>query len=139
MFDRAAQPYIEIYDSITDEYLGRAVFRITRETENVILNYVHNEKHPKRIILQDVYFYPASPDFTAPLPFQKHSYKVFFNVMIRDKYFQLWTPVEIRSRFNIMERTRPAKGQYYFPSVEFSDIDIEGMRVLTENAHNLNK
>lgn len=124
MFDKVSNSYIEIYDSDTNEYLGRVVFRVTPEVENAILGYAKNERQPRRVVLQDVYFYPVSPDFITPIPFQKHHYKGVLKVMLRDRFSQLWVPMEIYARFNIMERTRSANNQYYFPSVEFSDIEI---------------
>ncbi|MGE4276840.1 MAG: hypothetical protein AB7E30_06635 [Lawsonibacter sp.] len=129
MFDKISQPYIEIYDVATDEYLGRAVFKITPEVERAILNYARNEKEPKRVVFQDVYFYPVSADFTMPVPFKKYGYKGVVKVMLRDRYSLLWTPMEIRARFDIMGRAQPTKGQYYFESVEFSDIVVEGTTV----------
>lgn len=125
MFDKVSDPYIEIFDSKTGKYLGRTVFRVTPEVENAILGYIKNEGRPRRVVLQDVYFYPVSPEFITPPPFQKHSYQGILNVMLRDQFSSLWTPMEIQARFNIMERMRPLNNQYYFPSVEFSDIQIK--------------
>lgn len=139
MYDKVSQPYFEIYDGATNEYLGRAVFRVTLEAEKAILNYARNERQPKRVVLQDVYFYPASSDFIAPLPFQKHSYKGSFKVMLRDRYSQLWTPVEIRVRFNILGRTQPTNNQYHVASVEFSDIVIEGVTAMPESTTGVRK
>ncbi|MEA4933321.1 MAG: hypothetical protein VB071_07045 [Lawsonibacter sp.] len=139
MYDKVSQPYIEIYDGATNKYLGRAVFKVTSEVEKAILNYARNERQPKRVVLQDVYFYPASSDFIAPLPFQRHSYQGVIKVMLRDRYSELWTPVEIRARFNILERTQPSKEQYHFASVEFSVIVIEGVTAMPKSTTGLRK
>lgn len=139
MFDKATQPLVEIYDGITNEYLGRSLFRMTPEAENAILSYARNEKGPDRVVLQDVNFYPVSASYVLPSPYKKYSRRGIFKVMLRDKYSLLWTPVEIYAKFNIMGRAQPEKDKYYFPSLEYSDIVIQGMKVMPNQVSELSK
>ncbi len=131
MFDKVSHAYIDAHDGVTGEYLGRHVFKITPEVERILLDYVHNGKMKDPIVLQDVLFYPGSPDYTMPLPYEKYSRKGVLRAMFRDKYSLQWVPVEIHEKFNIRARARPEESRYHFDSVEYSDIDVEGMRMLT--------
>ncbi|MGE4277550.1 MAG: hypothetical protein AB7E30_10305 [Lawsonibacter sp.] len=137
MFDKVSRMYIDVYDGITDEYLGRTVFKITPEVENIILNYAKNNKGPDRIVLQDAYFDPAGNDYTMPLPYKKYCRKGTFKAMLRDQYSLLWIPVEIHTKYNIMGRVQPQEGQYHFDSIEYSDIVVEDVTIMTEYATDL--
>lgn len=133
MFDKVSKPQIYAYDGITGQYLGRHVFKVTPEVENTLLDYVDKGKKKDPVVIQDVHFYPDSADYTMPLPYQKYSRRGVFRAMFRDQYSLQWIPVEIRTRFNVMARARPEKDGFCFDSVEYSDIVIEGMNVLTEH------
>lgn len=127
MFDRVAQPQIDMYDGITNKYLARAVFKVTPEVERKILNFVNTEKFSNEISLQDMTFYPATADYILPLPYEKYSRKGILRVLVRDRYSLLWIPVEIRARFYLLGRTAPTQGQFHFDSMELSDFVVERM------------
>lgn len=137
MFDKVSKAQIIAYDGITDQYLGKHVFKITSEVEDIILNYIEHRKKQDQVVIQDVQFFPDSSDYTMPLPYKKYSRRGVFQAMCRDQYSLQWIPVEIRARFNIMGRARPDEDRYHFDSVEYSDIVIEGMSVLAEHAFDL--
>ncbi len=59
--------------------------------------------------------------------------------MLRDENSKLWIPIEIYARFNVLGRGQPTEDEYYFESVEYSDIVIEGMKVMSEQIAKLNK
>lgn len=139
MFDKVAQPQIDMYDGITNKYLGRSVFKVTPEAERAILNFAHNEKNSARVVLEDISLYPATADYTMPLPYKKYSRRGVLRAMLRDRYSLLWTPVEIRARFNIMGRAKPTESRFHFDSLELSDIVIEGMKVMPEQVSKLSK
>ena len=139
MFDKVAQPYVEIYNGETNEYLGRSIFRLTPEVENAFLRYARNENGPDRIVFRNVYFHPTSPGYPMVLPFIKRSRKGTFKALFRDESSKLWIPIEIYARFNVFGRGEPTEGGYYFDSVEYSDIVIEGMKVISEQIKTLNK
>lgn len=139
MFDKVSQPYVEIYDGDTNEYLGRSIFRTTPEVENAILGYARNEDGPNRIVFRNVYFHPTSPEYPMILPFKKRSRRGIFKAMLRDENSKLWIPIEIYARFNVLGRGQPTEDEYYFESVEYSDIVIEGMKVMSEQIAKLNK
>ncbi|MEM5795307.1 MAG: hypothetical protein AAGU23_03410 [Bacillota bacterium] len=139
MFDKVSQAYIDAYDGITGNYLGRHVFKVTPEVERILLDYMHNGKMKDPIVLQDVLFYPGADGYTMPLPYEKYSRRGVLRAMFRDKYSLQWVPVEILARFNIRARARPEENRYHFDSVEYSDIVVEGMNVLAEHAFNPGK
>lgn len=130
MFDKVAQAYIEIYDGLSNEYLGRALFRLTPEVENAILKYASNEEGPDRLVVQDVDFYPASSNYALLLPFIKRSRKGIFKVMIRDGASKLWIPLEIYVRLNASGEGRFTGDEYHFDSAEYSNIVVESVRVM---------
>lgn len=132
MFDKVAQAYIEIYDGITNEYLGRALFRLTPEVENAILKYARNEEGPDRLEVQDADFYPASSNYALLLPFIKRSRKGIFKVMVRDGASKLWIPLEIYVKLNASGESRFSGDVYHFDSAEYSDIVVEGVRIMTK-------
>ena len=134
MFDKVSRGVIDAYDGKTGEYLGRHEFKITQEVERVLLDYVHNGKIKDPIVLQDVIFYPGAANYTMPLPYEKYSRKGVLKAMFRDKYSQQWVPVEIFAKFNFRARAYPEENRYHFDSVEYSDINVEGMSMLTEQA-----
>lgn len=138
MFDKVSRAYADIYNGITDEYIGRSEFKITPEIESVFLDYVNNRKIKDPIVLQNVSLFPGSDRYTVPLPYEKHSRKEIFRAMFRDKHSLQWVPVEIHARFNARARVRQ-EDQFYIGSVEFSDIIIDGMNMLTESALNLDE
>ncbi|MEA4932074.1 MAG: hypothetical protein VB071_00540 [Lawsonibacter sp.] len=133
MFDKVSRPQIYAYDGITDKYLGKHVFKITPEVENILLDYVDNGKKQDQVVFRDVYFYPNSADYTMPLPYKKYSRRGVLRAVFRDQNSLQWIPIEICARFYIMARVRPEEGQCHFDSMEYSDIVVEGMSVLTEH------
>ncbi len=139
MFDKVSQAYTDLYDGITGEYLGRAEYTLTPEIESVFLDYVNERKMKDPIVFQDVSFYPGSDDYTNPSPYEKYSRRGIFRGMFRDRYSLKWVPVEIFARFNIRTRIQPEEGRFYHGSIEYSDIVVEGMNILTENAFNPGK
>ncbi len=139
MFDKVSQAYIDIYDRATDKYLGRYVFKLTPEMERILLDLAHNENKQDKIVVQNVSFTPASDDYVMPLPYEKYSRRGVIQGMFRDRYSLQWIPVEIRTRFNIMARAHPEEGQYYFDSIEFSDIVVESINVLTGRILSMDK
>lgn len=139
MFDKVSQAYVEIYDGDTNEYLGRSVFRMTPEVENAILRYTRNENMPDRIVFQNVYFHPASPNYAMILPYKKRSRKGVFKAMVRDKNSKLWIPIEIYAKFNVLGRGQPTESEYYFDSVEYSDIVVEGIKMMPNQVSKLSK
>ncbi len=139
MFDKVSHPQIYAYDGVTNQYLGRHVFKITPEIESILLDYAHHRKMQERIVIQGVDFYPDSADYTMPLPYEKQSRRGIFRAMFRDQYSLQWVPVEIHGRFNFMGRVPPEKDEYHFDSIEYSDIVVEKMRVMTEQITYLNQ
>ncbi len=138
MFDKVSQAYIEVYDGITNEYLGRAFFKLTPEVEDTILRYARNEKGPDRIELQDSDFYPASSAYALLLPFKKRSRKGIFKAMIRDRVSLLWVPFEIYEKYNASVGGGQFTGDnYYYDSVELSNIVVEGTKVMVDQITDL--
>ncbi|MEM5767075.1 MAG: hypothetical protein AAGU23_02760, partial [Bacillota bacterium] len=117
MFDKVSQAYIDAYDAITDQHLGRHVFKITPGIERILLDFAHNKAMGDRVVLQNVFFTPASNDYVMPLPYEKLSRRGVVRGMFRDRYSLQWIPVEIRARFNVRGRVRPEKGRFHFDSV----------------------
>ncbi|MGE4277207.1 MAG: hypothetical protein AB7E30_08550 [Lawsonibacter sp.] len=139
MFDKVSQVYIEIYNGLTNEYLGRALFKLTPEVENAILKYARNEKGPDRIVIQDADFYPASSNYALLLPFKKRSRKGIFKAMLRDENSKLWIPFEIYVKLNASGESRFTGDEYHFDRAEYSDIVVEGKKVMVDRITEFNK
>lgn len=138
MFDKVSQAYADIYNGITDEYIGRSEFKITPEIESAFLDYVNNRKIKDPIVFQNVSLFPGPDDYVIPLPYEKHSRKGTFRVMFRDRHSLQWVLAEIHARFNARARVRQ-EDLSYIGSVEYTDIIVEGMDILADQITCLDK
>jgi len=66
VFEKVDTPRINIYDSKTNEYYGRANFPVTTDVEDSLLQIVNYGRTPEQIILQDITFLSASSKFVPP-------------------------------------------------------------------------
>lgn len=132
MFDRVATPRVDIYDRETNEYYGRATFALTLSVENALLNMINHARNPESIVLQDVTFFPSSSRYVPPGVFEKYARNGIIRAEFRDADSKLWMPADIYISFDAQARGNQLGDLYHFDSVEYTNIAIQGTRVLPQ-------
>ena len=134
MFDKVETPRIDIYDSKTNEYYGRATFPVTTNVEDGLLQIVNYGGTPEQIILLDVTFLPASSKYSPPRLFEKVRRNGVIRAAFRDADSHLWTIVDIYINFDSQARGNLLGDKYHFDSIAYTNIVVQNIRFLPQGA-----
>jgi len=132
VFDRVESPRVDIYNGITNEYLGRATFPVNQSVENALLGMLNSATIPRSIVLQDVTFFPSSSSYVPPGVFLKYPRIGVFHAEFRDADSKLWIPAEIDTTFDAQTRGNISGDKYHFDSVEYTDIKLQDTKILPQ-------
>jgi len=132
LFDRVATPRIDIYNRITNEYLGRATFPVTPSVESASLGILNSGTVPESILLQNVTFFPASTKYVPPGAFETLPRNGVIHAEYRDADSKLWFPADISLRFDSRTRGNIAGDKYHFDSVEYTNIKLQDTKIFPQ-------
>lgn len=129
MFKRIKNPRILIYDGETNRMIGMASFRLTSEAEKALLQLVNYGIKPTTLTLLDIYLYQPDKDYVPPTPFDIYEREGTIYALFTDATTGADVPVEIQMKYKARARGNLFQTLYHFDSVEFSDIDIESVKI----------
>lgn len=129
MFDKIANLHIDIYDGITNEYLGSNNFSTPPETQKVFLDIINYKIIPETITLNDVNFYQASSAYKPPQLEETQKRSGIIHAKVRDSNSKTWMNADIYFTFDVRTRGNFLGEQYHFDSVTYSDLNVQEIRV----------
>ena len=130
VFDKIAAPRLDLYDSQTNEYYGRATFAAAPDVENGLLQIINHAGTPASIVIQNVTFFPSSSGYVPPEYFERRAQKGIFRADFRDADSQLWMLADIFVTFDTWVRGKRQGDAYLFDSVQFTNIAVQDIRIL---------
>lgn len=136
MYDRVAEPRIDIYDGKTNEYYGRSIFPVTTDIENGLLQIVNYEGIPEVMLFHDDTFLPATSGYVPPGLFEKVRRNGIVHATFRDANSHLWVPMEIYMNFDSQVRGNLLGDKYHFDSVVYTDIAVQDVKILPQGTPN---
>lgn len=129
MFDKIADLHIDIYDGITNEYLGSNNFSTPPETQKIFLDIINYRVVPKTITLTDVNFYQASSEYKPPSIDEEQKRSGIVHAKVRDANSKTWINADIYFTFDVRTRGNYLGEQYHFDSVTYSNPQVQEVRV----------
>ena len=129
MFTKIEDPRIAIYDGKTNKFIGVASFNLTPESENALLKLVNYGVKPSSMILLDIDLYQPDKDYVPPTPYDAYEREGTIYALFTDYGTGEEIPVEIQMKYKARARGNLLGNLYHFDSVEFSDIDIESVKI----------
>lgn len=122
MKDKIVDTSSDLFDAETGNYIGMAQFDLTSEAENDLLNFINYNIVPKSIILLNVNMKSPAASYVAPIPFALNKRIAVLRGAARDKDSALYTPFEIRLKYDTVARGYSKNNAYHADSVELSNI-----------------
>ncbi|MBN7772961.1 hypothetical protein [Clostridium aminobutyricum] len=129
MFTKIKDPRILIYDGETDRLIGMASFELTPEAEKALLGLVNYGIKPSTITLLDINLYQPDRTYVPPTPFDAYKREGTIYALFTDSSTGENIPVEIQMKYTARARGNIFETLYHFDSVEFSDIEIESVKI----------
>lgn len=130
MYTKIINPNIVIYDEETGELIGTATFKLTKESERALLNLLNYNMQPSSLTVLDLNLHEPSPNYIPPTPFIPYARKGIIHALFKNAYTGKLVSVEIQLKYNARARGNITGDLYRFESVEFSDIDIESVKII---------
>lgn len=129
MFDRIADLHVDIYDGITNEFLGSTVFAYTPEVKRSFLGMINYHIVPESIIITNVTFYQATSKYRPPEIGEELHRNAVAHGKVRNADSKTWLDFEIYFTFDASTRGNYLGDQYYFDSVKYSNIKVQDIRL----------
>ncbi|MEA4932757.1 MAG: hypothetical protein VB071_04100 [Lawsonibacter sp.] len=129
MFDKIADLHIDIYDGITNMYLGSNNFAMLPEVKEIFLGIINDHVVPKTITLTDVNFYQASSEYKPPKLGEEQKRSGIVHAKVRDSDSKMWMNADIYFTFDVKTRGNFLGDQYHFDSITYSNPQVQEIRV----------
>jgi len=129
VFTRIKNPRITIYDGETNQFIGTASFKPTTEAEKALLQLVNYGIKPSSLTLLDVNLYQPDKDYVPPTPYYLYPREGTIYAFFTDSTAGADIPIEIQMKYNARARGTLTGNLYHFDSVDFSDIEIESVKI----------
>jgi len=124
MYDRITNTSIDVFDSGTGNYMGKARFELSPDSEATLLDLLNYGKTPQELVLTDVTLYEPAKSYVPPKPYEAYQRKSIINAVARDKYSGEQVPVELRLKYNSRVRAHLTGNLYYFECIDFENIEV---------------
>lgn len=126
MFAKISNPEIFISDGETGEFISETKFSLSSDAEKALLDMVNYNKVPPSLLLLNLKFQPS--DHFIPPSLEGPVKRIgIIKGLFTDANSGELIPVEIRIRYDAMARGNLSRDQYFFDSVEYSNIELEGV------------
>lgn len=129
MFTHIKDPRIVIYDGETHKLIGIASFKLTSDSEKALLQLVNYGIKPSSITLLDVDLYQPNEDYVPPIPYNAYKREGTIYALFTDANSGEDIPIEIQLKYTARARGNLLGNLYHFDSVEFSDMEIESVKI----------
>lgn len=126
MFVKITNPIIEIYDGDTNEFIAETTATLTPDAEKALLDLVNYNRIPARLFLLNLTFKP-SEHYTPPTFDKPAKRRGIIKANFTDSASGEQVPVEIRIKYDARAHGNLLGNQYFFDSVEYSNIVLEGI------------
>jgi hypothetical protein len=124
LFVKITDPEIFIYDGETGEPVSQTRFSLSAEAERALLDLVNYNIIPPKLLLLNLRFQPA--EHYIPPSLDRPVKRVgAIRGLFTDAASGELIPVEIRIRYDARARGNLLGGEYFFDSVEYSNIELE--------------
>lgn len=124
LFTKITNPEIFIYDGETGEPIAQTQFSLSFDAERALLDLVNFNAIPPRLLLLNLKFKPAE-NYIPPSLSRPVKRIGVIEGLFTDAYSGELVPVEIRIRYDARARGNLQGGEYFFDSVEYSNIELE--------------
>lgn len=126
MFVKITNPQISIYDAQTGIPVSETRFNLSSDAEKALLDLVNYNKVPPTLLLLDVKFQPLELYIPPSLhgPVKRIG---IIRGLFTDAGSGEMKPVEIRIRYDARARGNLLGDNYFFDSVEYSNIELESV------------
>ena len=124
MFSKIINPEIFIYDGETGEPIAQTQFDLSVNGEKALLDLVNYNEVPYRLLLLNLRFQPTE-HYIPPSLDQPVKRRGVIKGLFKDSYSGGLEPVEIHIRYDARARGNLMGNEYFFDSVEYSNIELE--------------
>ena len=129
MFTQIKNPHIVIYDGETNELIGIASFKLTLEAKKALLQLVNYGIKPSFLTLLDIDLFQPDKDYVPPIPYEAYNRRGTIYALFTDSNIGKDIPIEIQLKYKARARGSILGDLYHFDSVEFSDVEIESVKM----------
>jgi len=126
MFSKITNPVIYIYDGETGEFIAETKFSLSTDAETALLDLVNYNRIPPRLLLLNLSFQP-SEHYTPPSLDRPVKRIGIIKGLFTDSVSGELIPVEIRIKYDARAHGNLLGNRYFFDSVEYSNIELEGI------------
>jgi len=128
MYDQIANASASLFDGDTENFLGKAQFSLSDDSQKKLLDLLNYGKIPEKLVVSDVSLYDPAKGYVPPELYEAYRRSSVLNAVARDKYSGEQVPVEIRLKYDSSVRSHSSKNPYYIDCVGAENIEVVDVR-----------